>query len=160
MLCASSRPPWATRGRCAGPTNESETVMVESDGTRRLWRRRAFNVPGGRQFRHVVKVSPVEEARLQVLATQHRVTIPRLLVSSALSRADQSQITREEQRELLTELFTIHRLLGNMANNVNQVAKVTNATGHVPTNAGQVYDAAFKTIQRVNGAIDRFSIGK
>ncbi len=133
--------------------------MGESDGTRRVWRRRAPNEPGGRQFRHEVKVTADEEARLVVLAQQQRVTIPRLLVSSALSR-DTAQITVEQQRELLTELFAIHRLLANIANNVNQVAKAANSTGVVPPQTPHVYRAAFQAIGRVNDTIDQLSLGK
>lgn len=133
--------------------------MAENDGTRRVWRRRAANVPGGREFRHVVRVSADEEARLVVLAQQQRVTVPRLLVSSALSR-NTARITVEQQRELLTELFTIHRLLANMANNVNQVAKAVNSTGDVPPQTPHVYRAAFQAIGRVNDAIDQLSLGK
>ena len=132
--------------------------MAEKDGTHRVWRRRAENVPGGREFRHVVRVSADEEARLVVLSKQQRVTIPRLLVSSALSR-DTARITVEQQRELLTELFALHRLLGNMANNVNQVAKAVNSTGDVPPQTPHVYHAAFNAIRRVNETIDKLSLG-
>ena len=132
--------------------------MAEKDGTHRVWRRRAENEPGGRQFRHEVKVTPEEEAKLVVLSKQQRVTIPRLLVSSALSR-DTARITVEQQRELLTELFAIHRLLGNMANNVNQVAKAVNSTGDVPPQTPHVYNAAFNAIRRVNETIDKWSLG-
>ena len=132
--------------------------MAEKDGTHRVWRRRAENVPGGRVFRHVVRVSAEEEAKLVVLSKQQRVTIPRLLVSSALSR-DTARITVEQQRELLTELFALHRLLGNMANNVNQVAKAVNSTGDVPPQTPHVYNAAFNAIRRVNETIDKLSLG-
>ena len=132
--------------------------MGEPDGTHRVWRRRAENEPGGRQFRHEVKVTPEEEAKLVVLSKQQRVTIPRLLVSSALSR-DTARITVEQQRELLTELFAVHRLLGNMANNVNQVAKAVNSTGEVPPQTPHVYNAAFNAIRRVNETIDKLSLG-
>ena len=132
--------------------------MGERDGTRRLWRRRAANEPGGRQYRHEVKVTAEEEAQLVVLSRRLRVTIPRLLVSSALSR-DTARITVEQQRELLTELFAVHRLLGNMANNVNQVAKAVNSTGEVPPQTPHVYNAAFNAIRRVNETIDKLSLG-
>ena len=132
--------------------------MGEPDGTHRVWRRRAENEPGVRQFRHEVKVTAEEEARLVVLSKQQRVTIPRLLVSSALSR-DTARITVEQQRELLTELFAVHRLLGNMANNVNQVAKAVNSTGDVPPQTPHVYNAAFNAIRRVNETIDKLSLG-
>ena len=132
--------------------------MGEPDGTHRVWRRRAENEPGGRQFRHEVKVTPEEEAKLVVLSKQQRVTIPRLLVSSALSR-DTARITVEQQRELLTELFAVHRLLGNMANNVNQIAKAVNSTGgEVPPQTDAVMSALRATVQRVNVEIERFSL--
>ena len=131
--------------------------MVEPGGLRRLSRRRARNVTGGRPFRHEVKVSEAEEAKLVVLAARHRVTIPRLLVTSTLERSD--EITAADKRELLTELFVIHRLLGNMANNVNQIAKAVNSTGgEVPPQTNAVMSALRATVQRVNVEIERFSL--
>ena len=131
--------------------------MVESGGLRRISRRRARNVLGGRPFKHEVKVSEAEEAQLLVAASRHGVTVPRLLVMSALERSD--EITSADKRELLVELFTIHRLLGNMANNVNQVAKAVNSTGEVPPQTPHVYNAAFNAIRRVNETIDKLSLG-
>ena len=131
--------------------------MAEKDGTHRVWRRRAENVPGGREFRHVVRVSADEEARLVVLSKQQRVTIPRLLVSSALSR-DTARITVEQQRELLTELFALPRLLGNMANNVNQIAKVANSTRELPPQTDAVLSAAWAALRRVDRQIERFGL--
>jgi hypothetical protein len=130
--------------------------MVEPGGLRRLSRRRARNVTGGRPFRHEVKVSEAEEAKLVVLAARHRVTIPRLLVTSTLERSD--EITAADKRELLTELFVIHRLLGNMANNVNQIAKVANSTRELPPQTDAVLSAAWSTLHRIDGQIERFGL--
>ena len=130
---------------------------MDTGGVRRLSRRRARNVPGGRPFKHEVKVTEAEEAKLVVAAAQHRVTIPRLLVMSALERSD--EITAADKRELLVELFRVNRLLGNMANNVNQVAKAVNSTGEVPPQTPHVYNAAFNAIRRVNETIDKLSLG-
>ena len=130
--------------------------MVESGGLRRMSRRRARNVPGGRPFKHEVKVSEAEEAQLVVAASRHGVTVPRLLVMSALDRSD--EITAADKRELLIELFTIHRLLGNMANNINQIARAVNSTGDLPPQTGAVMTALWSTMQRVNREIDRFSL--
>ncbi len=129
---------------------------LETGGLRRLSRRRARNVPGGRPFKHEVKVSDAEEARLVVLASRHGMSIPRLLVAAALDRSD--EITAADKRELLTELFTIHRLLGNMANNVNQIARAVNSTGDLPPQTGAVFTALGSTLQRVNREIERFSL--
>ena len=130
--------------------------MVEPGGLRRLSRRRARNVTGGRPFRHEVKVSEAEEAQLVILAARHRVTIPRLLVMSALERSD--EITAADQRELLTELFVIHRLLGNLTNNVNQIAKVANSTRELPPQTDAVLSAAWAALRRVDREIERFGL--
>ena len=130
--------------------------MVESGGLRRMSRRRARNVSGGRPFRHVVRVSESEEAQLVVAAARQGVTVPRLLIVCALERSD--EITSADKRELLVELFTIHRLLGNMANNINQIARAVNSTGDLPEQTGAVMSALWSTMQRVNREIDRFSL--
>ena len=129
---------------------------MDTGGVRRLTRRRARNVPGGRPFKHEVKVTEAEEASLVVTAARHQVTIPRLLVMSALDRSD--EITAADKRELLVELFTLHRLLGNMANNVNQIAKAVNSTGDLPPQTDAVLAAARATMARVNLEIERFSL--
>ena len=130
--------------------------MVESGGLRRMSRRRARNVSGGRPFRHEVRLSESEEAQLVVAAARQGVTVPRLLVVCALERSD--EITSADKRELLVELFTIHRLLGNMANNINQIARAVNSTGDLPEQTGAVMTALWSTMQRVNREIDRFSL--
>ena len=130
--------------------------MVEPGGLRRLSRRRARNVTGGRPFRHEVKVSEAEEAKLVILAARHQMTIPRLLVMSALERSN--EITAADKRELLTELFVIHRLLGNMANNVNQIAKVANSTRELPPQTDAVLSAAWSTLRRIDRQIERFGL--
>ncbi|PPK91930.1 mobilization protein MobC [Kineococcus xinjiangensis] len=89
-------------------------------------RRRRANVEGGRKFKHEVWASESEEARLVVLATQRGVTIPRLLMEAALSSTSE---TPTERRDLIIELFALHRLLANIANNTNQMAKQMNAYG-------------------------------
>src|SRR4051794_9659558 len=73
-----------------------------------LARRRRANVAGGRRHRHEVKVTPEEEARLLLLAEAQGVTVPRLLVESALSAAGE---TPAERRNAIAELFGLHRLL-------------------------------------------------
>ena len=129
---------------------------MEPGGLRRLSRRRARNVTGGRPFRHEVKVSEAEEAQLVILAARHRVTIPRLLVMSTLERSD--EITAADKRELLTELFVIHRLLGNLTNNVNQIAKVANSTRELPPQTDAVLSAAWAALRRVDREIERFGL--
>ena len=100
----------------------------------RFARRRRENIDGGRQHRHIVKVTPEEEALLLQRAEAARVTVVRLLVERALSDEAGDAVESERVRhELLVELFAVHRLLGTIANNVNQMAKATNATASTPT---------------------------
>lgn len=119
-------------------------------------RRRRANVEGGRQHRHEVKVSPEEEGMLLQLAQAQHVTIPRLLVESALAAAEAE--TPTERRNAMAELFALHRLLAAVSNNVNQMAKATNATGEPQVEMSATLDAVRRTAQRIGAAIDELSL--
>jgi len=128
----------------------------ESGGGRLFARRRRANVAGGRQHRHEVKVTPEEEAILLQLAEAQHVTVPRLLVEAALSApAGESP---SERRNAIAELFGLHRLLAAISNNVNQMARVTNATGNVHTEMVETLRAVRRTAERIDGAIDGLSL--
>lgn len=128
---------------------------AEEESTRRpLARRRRANVAGGRHHKHEVKVSPEEEARLVRLAAKHRVSVPRLLVEAALTEAGE---TPTERRNAIASLFGLHRLLGSIANNVNQMAKATNATGEVQADLRATMAAVRRTAERIDEAVDGLS---
>jgi len=118
-------------------------------------RRRRANVAGGRQHSHEVKVTPEEEALLLVRAEEQRVSIPRLLVESALSPQGE---TPTQRRELLTELFRLNRLVGSIANNVNQIAKATNATGELQPETSATFAAVRRVSGRIDDTIDRLAL--
>ena len=126
-----------------------------SPGGRRFSRRRRANVAGGRQHRHEVKVSPEEEAMLLQRAHAHRVTVPRLLVESALS--DGSGETPTERRNAMAELFAMHRLLAAISNNINQIARATNATGELQDETVATLRAVRRTAERIDGVVDELS---
>ena len=63
-----------------------------------------------------------ERERLRARAAELGVSVPRLLVESALSGVE----TPAERRAWIAELFEMRRLLATVANNVNQLAKVAN----------------------------------
>ena len=128
----------------------------ESGGGRLFARRRRANVAGGRQHRHEVKVTPEEEAILLQLAEAQRVTVPRLLVEAALSAPTGE--SPSERRNAIAELFAVHRLLAAISNNVNQMARVTNATGKVHTEMVETLRAVRRTAERIDGAIDGLSL--
>ncbi|WP_029212097.1 MobC family plasmid mobilization relaxosome protein [Arsenicicoccus bolidensis] len=130
---------------------------VERVGAERKPSRRR-RVEGGRQHRHVVRVTPEEEAQLLRLALRYRVSVPKLLVDSALAGGSEAAAESATTRAaLLTELFGVHRLLANIANNVNQIAKAANSTGDMPTQTPEVLAAVRRVAERIDALVDRLS---
>lgn len=127
-------------------------MSEETPRARAFLRRRRSNVAGGRQHFHKVKVTPEEEAVLLRLSKAQHVTIPRLLVESAL--AVETSETPTERRNAMAELYTLHRLLAAISNNVNQMAKATNATGTVPPELVETLRAVRRTAEKIDDAID------
>jgi hypothetical protein len=97
--------------------------------------------------RHEVKVSPEEEAQLVALAEKHRVTIPRLLIEAALNEDSESP---SERRDQFMQLSNLQRLIGSVANNVNQIARHANSTGEVPPEAAATIAHAKSVIVRID----------
>jgi hypothetical protein len=114
-------------------------------------RHRRSNVAGGRQHSHRVKVTPEEEALLVQLAQAQRVSVPRLLVESALAAKGE---TATQRREAMVELFAVHRLLAAISNNVNQIARHANAGEEFPADAAAVLVAVRRVAERVNDALE------
>lgn len=131
-------------------------MAEEALPARRFGRRRQANVPGGRPHKHVVKVSEADHARLVELAEEAGTTVPRLLVEAAF--ADRSAGTSTERRNALAELFRVYRLLAAVSNNVNQIARATNATGEVHEDLVATLAAVRRTAERVDGAIKGLSL--
>ena len=132
-------------------------AMGGQAGSGRLFaRRRRANVEGGRQHHHKVMVTPEEEAVLVGLAAAQRVTIPRLLVESAL--ASGTSETSTQRRRAMAELFALHRLLAAISNNVNQIARVANATGAVSAGTAATVGKVREVAERVDAAIEGLSL--
>ncbi|WP_072713683.1 plasmid mobilization protein [Rhodococcus rhodnii] len=127
--------------------------MSDSDTPRpfRLRRERRANATGGRTKAHLVKVTPEEESALLARAQQARVSVPRLMVEAAL--ADHGE-TATDRRTQLEELFRAFRLLAALSNNVNQMAKATNATGEVAEELAVTLAQVRRCAIRIDGAID------
>lgn len=130
--------------------------MSETSPVGRMFsRRRRANVEGGRQHVHKVKVSPEEEAKLLQLAEAQGVTIPRLLVESALTTGTSE--TPTERKQGLAELFAIHRLLAHVSNNVNQIARHANAGDEFPADAASTLAHVRKLAFRIDDTVDRIN---
>lgn len=131
--------------------------MAENDriSAPRVGRRRR-NVIGGRAAAHKVKVSAEEEAQLLRLAAEQGVTVPRLLIESALSL--DARETPAQRQEIITQLFALHRLLGAVSNNVNQIAKATNATHESQPELFDALGAVRRIAVRIDDTVDELSL--
>jgi hypothetical protein len=94
-----------------------------------------------------VKLTEQERGELRCRAAELGVSVPRLLVESALGG---SAGTATERHREIAELFEVRRLLATVANNVNQLARMANTTGELPVR-GQLE----KTLSEVEGLVVR-----
>lgn len=79
------------------------------------------------------------------LAAERHVTIPRLLVESALTGSRGETLT--QRKKTIVELFKIHRLLATISNNVNRMTRAINAAGEVQTELTSMLAAVKRTAQ-------------
>jgi len=93
-----------------------------------LGRSRREREPVPRRVFQQVKLTEEERDRLRARAAELGVSVPRLMVESALGGA--TGMAPDRQREV-AELFEVRRLLATVANNVNQLARLANTTGEV-----------------------------
>lgn len=137
------------RGRCAGPL-KGWVGMSDEEFTHRsnLSRRRRENTPAGTKKRRDLWVTVEEEAALVARAEREKVSVPNLLISSALSEHSDSPT---ERRAIAAELMSLHNLLARSSNNINQLARQANATSEFPVEARE----ALKHIRSVAMRIDR-----
>ena len=134
--------------------------MVDDAGSTSSHRKseRRRRVVGGRQHRHVVRVTPEEEGTLLGLALEYHVSVPKLLVDSALAGgADAAAMNASARKELLVQLFSAHRLLAGIANNVNQMAKATNATGAVQAEMVVTLQRVRELADQIDAFVDELS---
>jgi hypothetical protein len=109
--------------------------------------RRQVRRPGRRrEVTHKVKVTEDQEGRLVAKAAERNITVSRLLVESALAGGADVAAARAE---LAGEMFRVVRLLGRVGLNVNQLAKVANATGSVPPEAPAALAALTRATDRL-----------
>lgn len=114
--------------------------------------RRQDRRPGSpRPHTHKVKVTAEQEARLVARAEERGITVARLLVESALAGgADAAKL----KSEMWGELFRNTRLLGKVGVNINQIAKVTNATGETQPETAAAMDAVSRVVARMEALLE------
>lgn len=128
-----------------------ESMNERQHGTGR--RRR---IEGGRPGRHNVRTSPEEEGALQRLALAAHMSVPRYLVESGLAMESGETIT--DRRSTITRLYELHRLLAAISNNVNQIAKATNATRELHPETSATLAAVRATAMRIDELTDELSL--
>ncbi len=117
-------------------------------------RRRRANVAGGRVHAHLVRVTAEEHDALVQSAEAQQVSVPRLLVESALSESGE---TPAQRQAAMVELFAVRRLLAAVSNNLNQVARHANAGEDFPADAAVVLGAVRRIVGRIDQVIDGLS---
>jgi len=133
-------------------TDETDPTASTPTGPERRKR-----VLGGRHAaRYNVKVTAAEGGVLERIAAAQHVSVPRLLVEAAMS--SELRETPTERKTAMAELFALHRLLAAISNNVNQIAKVANATGEIQGELRSTLDAVRRTAENIDEAIDGMSI--
>ena len=122
--------------------------------------RRRPNVKGGRTIKHEVWVSPEEEGVLYSAALAQNVTIPRYLVERAT--APETGETATARREQLADLFRLHRSLASIGNNLNLIARATNAEGFVPVELRDelrhTIAAVRRTAEQIDEVVDQLGV--
>ena len=103
--------------------------MSVTPGSRPVGRLRRRREAKPRRISQQVLLTEEEREQLRARAGELGVSVPRLLVESALSGVE----TPTERRAWIAGLFELRRLLATVANNINQLAKVANTSGEVPT---------------------------
>lgn len=104
-----------------------------------------------------VRLNDDEHRRLTAAARIVRTSLPAYLVRAGLAAsrdADATAAAVAGQRELVTELFAARRHLGQVGNNLNQVARAINS-GDRPSEVEVVIAAVHRAVQRVQDATDQ-----
>lgn len=129
--------------------------MGEKNERRLLGRQRRANaVDGPRVHRHVVRTTAEEEAQLLARAVVREVTVPRLMIESAMNLHIE---TDTDRLAAIAEIFAVQRLMANVANNVNQLARWANEERVFPAEAVAVVAEYRAIVPRLNAALDRIS---
>lgn len=91
---------------------------------------------------------------MQARAVVRDVTVPRFLFESAMSADVQ---TSTDRQEAIAEMFAIRKLLANIANNTNQLAKFANTEGAFPAEAESIITEYRAIVPRLSEAMRKLT---
>lgn len=127
--------------------------MSGLDEGRLFGRQRRANA-GGRAKSYRVYVTEAEDAQLRALAGERSVTVPRLLFEAAVAPRVEIDTDR---RAAIAEIFSVRRLMANIANNVNQLAKFANSEGRLPQEAELIVAEYRRAVPAMEAAARRLA---
>jgi hypothetical protein len=116
--------------------------------SRRVARR--HRVEGGRQRVVKFRFTDAEYEAIGARAAEAGVSVPRLVIASALTRRP---ATPAAPSALAAELAGLRRLVANLANNINQIARKLNAGGWPDASIAPAADAVQRTMGRLDAAL-------
>lgn len=115
-------------------------------------RQRQANVEGGRSVRRVVRLSEFEDNALMLKASEQGVSVQRLLVESALTF--ETGETATERRDAIASILQAQRQLAAIGNNLNQIARATNAGEPIEDGIAGSLDYLRGVLGRLDSAAD------
>ena len=122
-------------------------VPSAANGATRL--RRAA---GGREHAIKVKLNKAEYQAISTRAADRKLSVQRFLLSCALAPNPAVQPVRAPST-LTAELAGLRLLTGNLANNINQIARKLNAGGWPDASIAPAADAVQRTMRRLDAAL-------
>lgn len=125
--------------------------MSDTSDGRLFGRKRRKNADAPRRKFYSVYVTSEEDAQLKARAVVRDVTVPRFLFESAMNAHIE---TDTERKAAIVEMFAVRRLLANIANNANQIAKFANTESVFPAEAQSIITEYRQIVPRLSAAID------
>lgn len=117
-----------------------------SQSRRRATGRRVPNTPPGVEpVIYKLTWNPAFAREIEERAGALNLSVQNFVKRACLSVGE----TPEDQATIANELFKLHRLLANMANNINQIARVANSTKEFDEDAQAELRANFDLLRRI-----------
>lgn len=111
---------------------------------------RRHRVEGGRQHVLKLRLDDAEYDAITARAADSKVSVQRLLVSCALTRRSPASLAPSA---LAAELAGLRRLVANLANNINQIARRLNSGGVPDSSIPVAADAVRRAMLRLDSAL-------
>lgn len=146
---------WSPRSRGFAALGQERRWDVGDTSEGRLFgRKRRKNADAARVKSYRVYVTAEEDVQLRARAVVRDVTVPRLLFEAAMSGHVE---TDTDRKAAIVEIFAVRKLLANIANNANQLARFANSEGIFPTEAETILTEYRVLVPRLSAAIDRLA---